>query len=205
MDPTDIRSLSISSLKSLLLSNHVNVNATMVLEKSDLVERVLQLVENEKVMRERARQANEEEEAMFRERMREAEEESMREEDEDWERDGHEHRDQNDDHHYHAASAARQKQEDENAHSSSSSPHFHASTSPPRPTSASSRSPPRKPAYTERNGLCVVCQDEEANIAIVDCGYVYIFCHSRLPLTTTNCQTSSLVPRMFRPRHDLVS
>jgi hypothetical protein len=25
----------------------------------------------------------------------------------------------------------------------------------------------------ERNGLCVVCQDEEANIAIVDCGCVY--------------------------------
>jgi len=25
----------------------------------------------------------------------------------------------------------------------------------------------------ERTGLCVVCQDEEANIAIVDCGWVY--------------------------------
>lgn len=24
----------------------------------------------------------------------------------------------------------------------------------------------------ERNGLCVVCQDDDANIAIVDCGYV---------------------------------
>jgi hypothetical protein len=24
----------------------------------------------------------------------------------------------------------------------------------------------------ERTGLCVICQDEEANIAIVDCGYV---------------------------------
>ena len=30
-------------------------------------------------------------------------------------------------------------------------------------------------ADLERNGLCVVCQDEEANIAIVDCGYVFIF------------------------------
>ena len=28
------------------------------------------------------------------------------------------------------------------------------------------------PVSVERNGLCVVCQDEEANIAIVDCGYV---------------------------------
>ena len=34
-------------------------------------------------------------------------------------------------------------------------------------------SPPRnaKPSQ-ERNGLCVVCQDEESNIVIVDCGYV---------------------------------
>ncbi len=31
-------------------------------------------------------------------------------------------------------------------------------------------SKPRVPL--ERNGLCVVCQDEDANIAIVDCGYV---------------------------------
>ena len=37
----------------------------------------LQLVENEKIMRERAMQANEEEEAMLRERMREAKGESM--------------------------------------------------------------------------------------------------------------------------------
>ena len=26
----------------------------------------------------------------------------------------------------------------------------------------------------ERNGLCVICQDEEANIAIVDCGWVIL-------------------------------
>src|SRR5882762_2020673 len=41
-------------------------------------------------------------------------------------------------------------------------------------------SPPpimRTSADLERNGLCVVCQDEEANIAIVDCGYVFIFSH----------------------------
>jgi len=30
-------------------------------------------------------------------------------------------------------------------------------------------------ADLERNGLCVVCQDEEANIAIVDCGFVFFF------------------------------
>lgn len=175
MDQTDIRSLSISALKALLFSNHVNVNATMVLEKSDLVERVLQLVENEKMERDRARQANEEEE----ERIREAIRDTMRDdsaENEHMEQYEHEHRDQDEDHYHPAASAADQKQEDEHAHSSSSSsPHLRAGTSPPRPTSASSRSPPRKAAYTERGGLCVVCQDEEANIAIVDCGYVDTF------------------------------
>ncbi len=41
-----------------------------------------------------------------------------------------------------------------------------ASPSPPA-------TPPKAPPiFTERGGLCVICQDEEANIAIVDCGYV---------------------------------
>jgi len=35
----------------------------------------------------------------------------------------------------------------------------------------------------ERNGLCVVCQDEEANIAVVDCGCVSIS-FEKHPLTT---------------------
>lgn len=39
--------------------------------------------------------------------------------------------------------------------------------------SAPSPSQWQSPSFgVERNGLCVVCQDEEANIAIVDCGYV---------------------------------
>lgn len=33
-----------------------------------------------------------------------------------------------------------------------------------------------KPTSAERDGLCVVCQDEEASIAIVDCGYAITFC-----------------------------
>jgi hypothetical protein len=36
-------------------------------------------------------------------------------------------------------------------------------------------------ADLERNGFCVVCQDEEANIAIVGCGYVFIFNQVLLP------------------------
>ena len=177
MDPTEIQSLSISALKSLLFSNHINVNSTMVLEKSDLVERALHSLWRMKIIRERMGQANEEEEVMFRESMGEADRESMRDE---------RARQEDEDHHYHASSAANRKQEDENAHSSSSSSHLHANTSPPRPTLSSDRSPPRKTAYTERNGLCVVCQDEEANIAIADCGYVGTFFHSCLPLTYLN-------------------
>lgn len=45
---------------------------------------------------------------------------------------------------------------------------------PPKSTSPSpGASPPKARApvgRAERTGLCVICQDEEANIAIVDCG-----------------------------------
>lgn len=45
---------------------------------------------------------------------------------------------------------------------------------PPPPASSSSPPPPPKTTTsTERSGLCVICQDQEANIAIVDCGCVY--------------------------------
>jgi hypothetical protein len=38
----------------------------------------------------------------------------------------------------------------------------------------------------EQNGLCVVCQDEEANIAIVDCGYAFVTRGKFSNLHTTN-------------------
>ena len=67
----------------------------------------------------------------------------------------------------HREEQARQDQEGDDAQ------HFEpkASPSPMMGTSAD----------LERNGLCVVCQDEEANIAIVDCGYVSIFSQVLLP------------------------
>ncbi|KAF8325340.1 hypothetical protein F5887DRAFT_254513 [Amanita rubescens] len=168
MEPEDIRSLSVSSLKALLFSNHVNVNATMALEKSDLVERVLLLVENEKAVRERARRANEEEEEMFREQMRGAERESMQQKVEGERTEQHEHGHEREDE---EGVADHNKEEREGA----SPPHLHfgSSSSPPlRLASVVGRSPPGKTSYTGRNGLCVVCQDDEANIAIVDSGHL---------------------------------
>jgi len=57
------------------------------------------------------------------------------------------------------------RQDREQAHSDAH--HFEPKASPPPMM--------RTSADLERNGLCVVCQDEEANIAIVDCGYVFKF------------------------------
>ncbi|KAJ2969940.1 hypothetical protein NUW54_g12848 [Trametes sanguinea] len=46
-----------------------------------------------------------------------------------------------------------------------------APVSPP-PTSTLTPKAQAMASRLERTGLCVICQDEEANIAIVDCGYV---------------------------------
>ena len=45
------------------------------------------------------------------------------------------------------------------------------------PRASSNHSPPHKPPRpAERSGICVICQDEDANIVIVDCGYVVTSC-----------------------------
>ena len=67
----------------------------------------------------------------------------------------------------------RAHQDREQAHSEDDAQHSEPKSSPP-PIMGTS-------ADLERNGLCVVCQDEEANIAIVDCGYVFIFSQVLLP------------------------
>lgn len=62
-------------------------------------------------------------------------------------------------------------------------------------------------ADLERNGLCVVCQDEEANIAIVDCGHLamcrscsdLIMSSSReCPLCRTRIVTEARLLRIFK-------
>ncbi|KAK0237670.1 hypothetical protein EDD85DRAFT_921308 [Armillaria nabsnona] len=67
--------------------------------------------------------------------------------------------------------------------------------------------PKAPPIFTERGGLCVICQDEEANIAIVDCGHLamcrgcsdLIMAGSReCPLCRTRIITEARLLRIFK-------
>ncbi|KAG7441107.1 uncharacterized protein BT62DRAFT_937347 [Guyanagaster necrorhizus] len=68
--------------------------------------------------------------------------------------------------------------------------------------------PPKAPlTFVERSGLCVVCQDEEANIAIVDCGHLamcrecseLIMAGTReCPLCRTRIVTEARLLRIFK-------
>jgi len=167
MPNSALGSLSIGALKAILFTNHVN--AGLILEKSDLVNKVRTLVEDERRERERQRMVEEVEEAERIERQRELLEEH------NWgtrERQGRAEAERSQAY-YHG----RVMEEDE------------GDWAAPRRSnqgmdgvggsgSMSTSSPPRAPhvrgtAMTlERTGLCVICQDDEANIAIVDCGYV---------------------------------
>ena len=153
MTDDEVSKMPISALKTVLFQNHVN--ARLILEKSDLVARVHALLgdERQERAREAAIHAREEEEIIARQH--EMIEEQYRREEQAREKRENEHK-------------------DSNAHTpNGDSLHPKPNVAPPpiRGTSAD----------LERNGLCVVCQDEEANIAIVDCGCVYtssqIFAH----------------------------
>jgi hypothetical protein len=133
----EISHMSISALKMVLFQNHVN--ARLLLEKRDLVDRVQALLgdERQERAREAAIHAREEEEFIARQY-------AMMEEQQ------------------HREEQARQDRDWEQAHYGDY-PLPKASPPPMMGTAAD----------LERNGLCVVCQDEEANIAIVDCGFVF--------------------------------
>jgi hypothetical protein len=149
MTDDEVSKMPISALKTVLFQNHVN--ARLILEKSDLVARVHALLGDER--QERAREAAihaREEEDIIAQQHTMMEEQRRREE------------------------QARQDRENEQKDSSArtlngDSPNPQVAPPPMRGTSVD----------LERNGLCVVCQDEEANIAIVDCGCVYT--SSRIP------------------------
>jgi len=169
------------------------VNPGQVLEKTDLVQKVLTLVGAEKAERERQRFAEE------REEMERVQREVDRMEEEE---------------------RARERRERENRGDRSSPPRRSPSSSPPEhhQTSGSNSSPPPartpSPSITqkmasalERTGLCVVCQDDEANIAIVDCGHLamcrgcsdMVMASSReCPLCRTRIVTEQRLLRIYK-------
>jgi hypothetical protein len=175
MNTDSIGSLSISALKSILFTNHVTTG--QILEKSDLVKKVLVLVENEKAKRVRQRQMQEREEMEGLQRAMETMQgtndfERDMEEQTEWQQDGDEEQQadefrQDFDIPIHRTSAEDSRNNegghDETNHTRSSSA---PAASPPLPKVAASS--------FERQGVCVICQDEDANIAIIDCGYVVI-------------------------------
>ncbi|KAG7094046.1 hypothetical protein E1B28_007667 [Marasmius oreades] len=186
MSERNISSLPISSLKQILFLNHVNATNMMILEKSDLVKRVVELVEVERGEREereaREREEREEEERLIREvRKREESEKRAREEAERRSRDGQQTNATTD----RRARVEDAPEEDESVHSSIPQeeidilPPASDRESPPTlsPTISTTEPSVAKPptrltakAHERNSGLCVICQDEDANIAIVDCG-----------------------------------
>lgn len=189
MTQASVAALPISVLKNILFTNHVN--ASMILEKSELVKKVMTLIEDEKRERERQRMVEEAERLEEEERRREREEAIRREQEERRRREEEERLkkmkrerqrarvedapDSEDDMMDVEVEMTDDEDEDTNDVQQSgqgNEPPVSGSTStsgtPPKMT-------PQKPTMVstlERSGLCVICQDEEANIAIVDCGYV---------------------------------
>lgn len=188
MAPEDLKSLPVSVLKEILFHNHVN--ARLLIEKSDLVERVTTLIADERRERERQeifRQMEEQE----RLRQMEMETETHRERLDELHLDSEPQ--QTPDVAPEPASDTSLEQGSEALAGSNDTdqpiptgdtedvtPPLIVPTPPEQQTVSNTSTPPRpmsgltsRPAMAinlERNGLCVICQDEEANIAIVDCG-----------------------------------
>ncbi|KAJ7064841.1 hypothetical protein C8F01DRAFT_1128398, partial [Mycena amicta] len=146
MEPESVGALPVHALKAVLFANHVSLGQG-ALEKSDLVKKVLDLVEEERRSRERRRREEEAEEEAQIEQQRVMMEQFNMQQRERAERE--------------RAQAEREAQR------GAGSPPPYAPTAP-EPTTA----PRPAGTHVERGGLCVICQDEDANIAIVDCGHL---------------------------------
>ncbi|KXN81692.1 E3 ubiquitin-protein ligase cblA [Leucoagaricus sp. SymC.cos] len=184
-----------SVLKNILFTNHVN--ASMILEKSELVSKVMTLVEDEKRERERQRMAEEAERLEMEERRREREE-AIRREQEEKRRQEEEERLRNERRRRHRTRSNEPAGGGQSeASTSASPPKTSATTTPQKPFTSS----------LDRSGLCVICQDEEANIAIVDCGHLAM-CRScselimasskECPLCRTRIVTEARLLRIFK-------
>ncbi|KAJ3849805.1 hypothetical protein EV368DRAFT_46576 [Lentinula lateritia] len=242
MTTESLSSLSISSLKAILFANHVN--SSMILEKGDLVKRVVGLVEDEKRER-REHEERELEEQRQREETRRIEREREEREDQEririqhemmeaFEREKREREGREQELNREREETARRREEERidglqsdlmQVDSESESRHTYNGEHNPNATSSSSPPPPPTPpktspapstaspktlataAFVERTGLCVVCQDEEANIAIVDCGHLAM-CRSccdaimqstrECPLCRTRIVTEARLLRIFK-------
>lgn len=204
MTTEQVSSLSVSALKAVLFANHVNTGIG-VLEKSELVNKVHSLIGDER--RDRARrEAEEVYERQQEEARRTAQAEELRREQEEMDRV--------------LAESLREHNESQRNTPREERPEElnDARTATPPPSSpdpAASPSPPPKmtPAaqsmatQLERTGLCVICQDDEANIAIVDCGHLclcrgcsdIVMANTReCPLCRTRIVTESRLLRIFR-------
>jgi hypothetical protein len=155
-----------------------HVNARLLLEKSDLVARVRALLGDERHERAREAAIHAREEEEINARQHAMKEEQR-----------------------HREEQARQDREQDNrAHApGDDARHPEPKISPP-PIMGTS-------ADLERNGLCVVCQDEEANIAIVDCGHLAMCRHCsdlimsssrECPLCRTRIVTEARLLRIFK-------
>ena len=158
-----ISSLSIGALKSILFTNHVTV--TNILEKGDLVRKVLSLVEDEKMERERQRQAEEMEEMQRMQREMDARGASFSTRGE-MEGRGRENEQESNRFAYEEPNAEASMQDGRH----SGEYNRGAKGVPPVPPAPPPPPPKVKVTPVERTGLCIICQDEESNIAIVDCG-----------------------------------
>ena len=199
MAPEDLKSLPVSVLKEILFHNHVN--ARLLIEKSDLVERVTTLITDERRERERQEMFRHMEEEQERLRQMEMEAETHRERLDELHLDSEPQRTQQppdvvpeptSDHEHGQGPEALAGSNDTSQPIPTVSvedvtPPLVVPTPPEQHTVANTPTPPRpmsgltsRPAMAinlERNGLCVICQDEEANIAIVDCGWVFWISH----------------------------
>ncbi|KAL0960019.1 hypothetical protein HGRIS_011668 [Hohenbuehelia grisea] len=198
MPEAAIGALSISNLKAVLFSNHVN--ARMILEKGELVKKVNDLVAAERADRERARMLEQQEEQERIRVQRDMMEALDREKREHEERLRREHRPAE------GASEGGDAAGDATSREAETPGEGDESAKPPPPPPAQTK-PTASAAFLERTGLCVICQDEEANIAIVDCGHLamcrgcsdLIMAGSReCPLCRTRIVTEARLLRIFK-------
>lgn len=182
MAPEDLRSLPVGVLKEILFHNHVNTR--LLIEKSDLVERVKTLITDERRERERQEMFRQMEEEQERLRQMQMEAETYTERLDELHLDSEPQGPQQ------TPNVVPEHTLDTGLGQGPEAPELSSDTdrsipTPPERETAADTPTPRpmsglnsRPAMAinlERNGLCVICQDEEANIAIVDCGCVLNF------------------------------